>query len=346
MKILYAIQGTGNGHLSRAREFIPALAARTSMDVLISGTNADVKLNHPVRYRFNGLSYSFGKNGGIDYLSSWKNLLFRQFARDVTALPVHNYDLVISDYEPVSAWASKRSGIPCVGLSHQSAFLSSKTPRAAGGSRFTELLFKYYAPCSIPVGFHYKNYDSFIHTPVIRTEVRQLKPSIGKHITVYLPAWSEEKLIPVFQRFPSFQWHIFSKHTTTNRAFQNVVVRPVSNESYLSSLETAWGVITGGGFEAPAEALYLGKKLMVVPMHDQYEQQCNAEALKSFDIHVVPRIGNGFYHDIQQFLDTNNRLEIRFPHHTESVIEQVLASGDVKATTPENKHIEPIRLAI
>ena len=40
MKILYAIQGTGNGHLSRAREFIPALAARTSMDVLISGTNA------------------------------------------------------------------------------------------------------------------------------------------------------------------------------------------------------------------------------------------------------------------------------------------------------------------
>ena len=31
---------------------------------------------------------------------------FRQFARDVTALPVHNYDLVISDYEPVSAWAS------------------------------------------------------------------------------------------------------------------------------------------------------------------------------------------------------------------------------------------------
>ena len=45
MKILYAIQGTGNGHLSRAKEIIPALMNRAQVDILgkwyrISGKTA------------------------------------------------------------------------------------------------------------------------------------------------------------------------------------------------------------------------------------------------------------------------------------------------------------------
>ena len=37
MKILYAIQGTGNGHLSRAIDVIPALKKIGQVDVLVSG---------------------------------------------------------------------------------------------------------------------------------------------------------------------------------------------------------------------------------------------------------------------------------------------------------------------
>ena len=36
MKVLYAIQGTGNGHLSRAKDVIPALLKRVQVDILIS----------------------------------------------------------------------------------------------------------------------------------------------------------------------------------------------------------------------------------------------------------------------------------------------------------------------
>lgn len=328
MNVLYAIQGTGNGHLSRASEFLPALRKRVNLDVLISGTNADVCINHPITYRFNGLSYAFGKTGGIDYWKTFQSLRIRQFFHDVRSLPVHKYDLVISDYEPVSSWAARRAGIPCIGLSHQSAFLSPLTPRPEEKSPFTELLFTRYAPCDIPIGFHYKAYDDFIFTPVIRSEVRELKPSIGKHITVYLPAWSEEKLIPVFQRFQGFQWHIFSKHTSVNSAFRNVVVRPVDNQSYLKSMETAWGVLTGGGFEAPAEALFLGKKLMVVPMKDQYEQKCNAEALKAFGVSVVPKINRSFFEHLQRWMDEGPRIQADFPHHTDAIIDQLILKGD------------------
>ena len=51
MKILYAIQGTGNGHISRAREIIPIIKDFCQCDILVSGTQCDVELDFPVKYR-------------------------------------------------------------------------------------------------------------------------------------------------------------------------------------------------------------------------------------------------------------------------------------------------------
>ena len=57
MKILYAIQGTGNGHLSRAKDVIPALQKHADVDILISGIQADIDLSYPVKYRYKGLMF-------------------------------------------------------------------------------------------------------------------------------------------------------------------------------------------------------------------------------------------------------------------------------------------------
>ena len=48
MKVLYAIQATGNGHVSRANEIIPMLRQKCELDILLSGTQADVGVNYPV----------------------------------------------------------------------------------------------------------------------------------------------------------------------------------------------------------------------------------------------------------------------------------------------------------
>ena len=48
MKILYAIQGTGNGHISRANEIIPVLERRVTVDILMSGNESSLKLNYPI----------------------------------------------------------------------------------------------------------------------------------------------------------------------------------------------------------------------------------------------------------------------------------------------------------
>ena len=54
------------------------------------------------------------------------------------------------------------------------------------------------------------------------------------------------------------------------------------------------GVITGAGFETPAEALYLNKKIMCLPILGQYEQLCNAAALEKLNATIVHKIDEHF----------------------------------------------------
>ncbi|MDI6402957.1 glycosyltransferase family protein, partial [Balneolaceae bacterium ANBcel3] len=282
MKILYGIQGTGNGHVSRARSFIPKLKEVAEIDVLISGSASEMHPGVSVSYQLHGLGFTFGKTGGIDFIDSFKNFRPYTLIKDIRHLPVTAYDLVISDFEPISAWAAKRNQIPCIGLSHQASFLSNRVPRPEKKNIFSEAVLKHYAPCTHPIGFHYREYDHFIYSPIIRKEIRELRnmqaaPNSSKreHITVYLPAYKDISLIKRFLQISSVDWHIFSKKASSSFSINNVYIKPVNKTAYEQSLATCRGVICGAGFEAPSEALYLGKPLMVIPMKWQYEQQCN-----------------------------------------------------------------------
>jgi len=70
VKILYAIQGTGNGHLARAEDVVPALQKHGKLDLFISGAQADIKLPFPVKHKSKGLSFYFGKGGGVDLIKT------------------------------------------------------------------------------------------------------------------------------------------------------------------------------------------------------------------------------------------------------------------------------------
>src|ERR1700712_4806476 len=129
MKILYAIQGTGNGHLSRSMDIVPLLQHMAEVDVLVSGNQGDLKLPFPVKYKFHGMGFVFGKNGGVDLWKSFYKSNFRKFLKEINNLPVEDYDLVISDFEPVSAWACYLKNKPCIGLSHQAAVLAAEVPQ-------------------------------------------------------------------------------------------------------------------------------------------------------------------------------------------------------------------------
>lgn len=323
MKILYAIQGTGNGHVSRARDFIPLLQKRAELDILISGTQFDVNLPHAIKYKLRGASFIFGTSGGVDYWETFKNLRPHTFFNDIRKLNLKQYDIVLNDFEPVSAWAGKLKGKQIVALSHQSAFLSKNTPRPNFKNNFAEGLFKNYAPSDKQISFHFRAYDEFITTPIIRREIRELSPSNLGHYTVYLPAYDDKILVKYLGEFKQQTWQVFSKREKVGYTIGNIEVMPINNEKYNLSVATCEGLLTGGGFEAPAEALFLGKKVLVVPMAGQYEQACNAEALRLIGNLVIDSVSEKNMPVIKEWINSSHRIDVNFPDNINEVVDSI-----------------------
>lgn len=324
MKILYAIQGTGNGHMSRAREIIPYLKDKGDLDVLVSGTEADLKVDYPVKYQLKGLSFVFGKKGGVDvYKTIVKSNVFK-FINEIRNFPIEEYDLVINDFEPVSAWACKRKNKPCFALSHQYAVMNEKSPKSNKFDPFGKFVLRKYAPSTSGYGFHFREYDTNIFTPMIRSEIRFAEIQDFGHYTVYLPSYDDKTILKTLGEIDEINWHVFSKHSTQSYEQNNVKVQPIHNDLFIESLRTSSGVLCGAGFEGPTEAMYLKKKLMVIPMKNQYEQLCNAEAMKELGIPVLSDLNSSMVENIRDWVVHGNAIDISFPDITEDVINQLI----------------------
>ena len=326
MKILYAIQGTGNGHLSRARDIVPILHRKADLDLLISGSQADVDLPYPVKYRCKGRGFVFGKKGGIDLMETYRKSSLHRLLEEIRDLPVNKYDLVISDFEPVSSWACYLTNKPCISLSHQSAVLSKHAPKPAHTDMAGKAILKYYAPATDAYGFHFSAYDKNIFTPVIRRQVRELQPQNKGHYTVYLPAYDDERIVKVLGRCKEAEWQVFSRHNKRSLTKGNITVHPVSNEAFVTSMAGAEGVLCGAGFETPAEALFLKKKLLVIPMKNQYEQHCNAAALRSMNIPVIKSLKVKHEDTIVDWIRSGSTAPVNYPDATEQIIESILTA--------------------
>lgn len=324
MKILYAIQGTGNGHLSRAVDIIPELQRYGQLDLFVSGAQAEVTLPYPIKYRSKGLSFFFGKSGGINFYKTFQKNSSRDVIKEINQFPVENYDLVVNDFEPISAWAARKKEVKIVGLSHQSSLLSKKCPKPRVMDPFGEWLLRNYAPVEDYIGFHFEEYDKNIFTPVIRKAITEAKNKDKGHYTVYLPAYDDKKLAALLLKFKSVRWHIFSKHTKEAYHVGKISVYPVSGEDFVESVVTSTGVLCGAGFETPAEVLDLNKKLLVVPMKSQYEQKCNAVALKKLGVPVLKKVKKGSLKKIEKWLDSNKRLDISFPKVAGKAVDRLM----------------------
>lgn len=324
MKILYAIQGTGNGHLSRAKEIIPALIKRGQVDLLLSGTQCEIALPYPIKYKYKGLSFYFGNNGGIDFIKTFKMNSILRFLKEIKDCPVQDYDLVINDFEPVSAWASYLKGIKSVSLSHQGTLYTENVPKPLYFSLFGSFIIKNYAKCYYKYGFHFEKYNQNIYTPIIRSDIRLLHQTEKDHYTVYLPAYSDENIIHVLSKIKGTKWKVYSKNATVYYQKKNVYIKPINSEKFEKSLASCRGILCGAGFETPAEALYLNKKLMVIPMKNQLEQQFNAQALKYLGVPVLKSLKLKHLQKIRNWVESDYKVEMQFPNETQHIIDHIL----------------------
>ena len=324
MKILYAIQGTGNGHLSRAMDVIPCLKKHGNVEILVSGIQGDLVLPYPLSYSMRGLSFIFGTSGGVDLWKTFVKSNARKLVKEIKSLKVDNYDLVINDFEPVSAWACYMKEVPCIGLSHQAAVLADEAPKSDNKDMMGKLILKNYAPNTVQYGFHFQAYTENIFTPVIRKQVRDAQVSNQGHYTVYLPAYDDKRLIAKLHKFKHTNWDVFSKHNGKPFRSKNVYVQPIHNEKFIKSMASSEGILCGAGFETPAEALYMKKKLLVVPMKNQYEQQLNAAALSGMGVPVIKNLKDKFDLVIHNWIANNRIIDVDYPDMTQDIIDQIV----------------------
>lgn len=322
MRILYAFQATGNGHASRALEIVPYLQKRAEVDILISGYQCELKLPFEIKYKLYGLSFVFGKKGGIDLLETLKKTKFNTLIKETQSLPVKEYDLIINDFEPVSAWACKLRNIPIISLSHQNAVADDNAPKY-GKFKLERLILKYYAPAKNKFGFHFKTYSSATFLPIIRKEIRYQNITNKGHYTVYLPAYGDKKLVKILSTFKTVKWQVFSKHTNQFQLHNNITIQPINGKEFIKSIASSNGVLCGAGFETPAEALYLKKKLMVIPMKNQYEQQCNALALKEMGVAVLKKLNKKQISKIDKWIKSTNNINVNYPDVTEDILDAI-----------------------
>lgn len=310
MKILYGIQGTGNGHITRARVLIPALRVLgASVDILLSGRPAESAFGAdalgPISYR-QGLSFVMD-HGKIHPLKTVLNLPLRQLQRDINELNVKQYDLVISDFEPIVAWAARKAGVPSIGIGHQYAFRHD-VPKY-GINIPSRAVLRYFAPVDCAVGLHWHSFGQPVLPPIIDDYPAALECEADL-VLVYLPFEDTETLIALFKHFPKKRFHIYCD-VKQQFVHDNVVCCPFSRDNFREDLLQCNAVICGAGFELPAEAIVLGKRLLVQPLRSQFEQESNALALQRLHRATVMRKPD--IKAVKQMLNSPQPARIRYP---------------------------------
>ncbi|MEY4702579.1 MAG: hypothetical protein RIR96_476 [Bacteroidota bacterium] len=335
MRIFYAVQATGNGHIARAMEVVPHLKKYGEVDIFLSGNNSSLQIDLPVKYRSNGVSLFYGKNGNLNYSKIISSFSPFSIWRDACELPVEKYDIVINDFESVSALACRIKKKPFVHFGHQASFVSSNTPRPHIKDKVGEWVLRNYASSPYSIGLHFHPYDDFIYSPIIKKEILETQPCNKGHVTIYLSQYDDTFLSKYLESLSEVEFHLFSKSAKQITRLKNITIFPVDKQLFDKSMIESFGIITGAGFETPSEAMYLKKKLLCIPISGHYEQLCNAVALKKMNVTVLEKINEVFPLDIQRWLGNGSQGKLTLHQTTEQIVDNVVRMGKVLFTNSD-----------
>lgn len=325
MKILYGVQGTGNGHLSRARQLGPELVRLgAEIDWVMTGRHPDQYFDmspFPNYQTLPGLTFQV-RNGQIQLLETCRKLAIKQSIRDIRQLNTKAYDLVISDYEPITAWAAKLQKTPSLGLAHQYAFLHPSVPKMNHHLMGNALL-KYFAPTQMTLGLHWHHFNAPILPPIFGVGSAPDNQLLADptQVLVYLPHDAIAELLPLFNAQPHHQFHVFTQEIAPQQ-MGSVQIHALSRPDFLRTLHQCAHVLCAAGFELVSEALSLGRNIMVKPLKQQTEQVANARALNLLEYAQVCYELKA--HHIHHWLAEGNPVRVRYPNVAKALARQIM----------------------
>jgi len=301
-KIIYGVAGEGFGHSSRSH-LIGQRFLDAGHDCIFVGSQKSLVylkqyFGERVKEIF-GLSFAF-VDGRIDKSETLK--------RNLMKLPEGNKlnyelfkkhfepfkpDLVISDFEPFSAWWAWWKGIPFISIDHEH-MLSHCQLEHQGKNWFSRMTARVVTECHYVGAIAYIIVNFFdaplsvdnavLAPPIIRPVVRSLKAKAGQHILLYSTTGEdEEQLREVLCKFAEQKFYIYGFKKELE--YRNCIFKKRSTEGFLADLADAKGVIASAGFSLISECMHLKKRMLLLPVTGQYEQIINA--------HYIQKLGLG-----------------------------------------------------
>ena len=305
MRILYGIQLNGNGHITRSLELINQLKAKGyEVDVIASGGNYSIELPEYIK-KFKGLSMYFNKSGRINKLKTTLSLNLFKLVKDIN-YDCSGYDLVISDFEPISAYSAKKYKVKSIGISNQVSITKS--------SFFESLFIKYFAPCDYYIPLDYTNG----YQPIISEKFLNGKVSDEDFYLVYLAAYSLEHIKNEL-KYSDKKFKVYSSDVITDYVYNNIEFKKSNKDSFQSDLLRCSGVITAAGFSTTSEALVLGKRLWSIPIKGQFEQIDNAIKLNKLGVYTDDLTSE----NLKNWLNNYTKVDYKWVNPIESIVNKI-----------------------
>ena len=287
-KIVYGLSGEGSGHSSRSREMISHLISKghtvkaasydrgfknlkDDFDVLeITGLRM-INVDNRVSKHKTLMENLSNLREGHESSNILKQILFKDFQPDV----------VISDFEPMTAYLANYFKIPLITIDnqHRMRYMDFPYPfEMKADALLVENLIRAMIPrpcVSLITSFWFgevANNRSFIVPPILRKSVMEAEVSVQDHILVYV-SQAFDNLADTLKKCKRENFILYGFNE--DKIDGNLVYKSFSSNGFLHDLASAKAVIATAGFTLMTESLYLHKPYLAFPIGGQFEQELN-----------------------------------------------------------------------
>ena len=287
-RILYGLSGEGSGHSSRSRQMARHLEY-LGHDVRLASYDRgyrNLKDDFNV-FEIEGLTIASSDNKvsnirtvtqnvkrlkrGWQRLRALKQEIFKEFEPEV----------VITDFEPMTAYLAHHYDIPLLTIDNQHRMRYMKyecPPGLKMDQKLTKGIIRAMVPrpdASLVTTFYQgkvTNDRTYVFPPIVRDEVIAMESTDSGHLLVYLTS-GYETLLDYLKQFQRERFIVYGYDREDED--ENSQFKPPSKQGFLDDLASSKAVIATAGFTLISEALYLKKPYLAMPMTGQYEQQLN-----------------------------------------------------------------------
>lgn len=310
LKILYGVCGLGNGHTFRQLPILEHFSQ--AAEIMIFGHDNSYRFyasyfkDHPsVKVVEVAIPFYVGSKTGIDFKASQEHPMNQKDifkincnALDRAGRELGSPDLVVTDYESISAQYAYAQGAPLVTIDQQSKYLSGNFPEELGGFTYKDEIVRlhmFFPKVEARVALSFFGFptrseaeDVLILPPTIRSGVASLRrDSVEKAVLVYVSSAREfaqtpDEIINICSQRKDMQFHIFLGGAELSLVQEvttpNVSLYGHGDARFDAILGECAGIISTAGHSLLSEAMYLGIPVYAIPVAP-YEQHMNAKVV-------------------------------------------------------------------